>query len=121
MANSTLKKVALYTLGAFSGALLTIGVQGFAASEGKKQDALPVQSIRTLAEVYSQIKANYYEDKTDDVLLESAAKGMVADLDPHSEYMNKKDYADLKESTSGEFGGLGMEIGSEDGLSLIHI
>ena len=70
MANSTLKKVALYTLGAFSGALLTIGVQGFAASEGKKQDALPVQSIRTLAEVYSQIKANYYEDKTDDVLLE---------------------------------------------------
>ena len=116
MANSTLKKVALYTLGAFSGALLTIGVQGFAASEGKKQDALPVQSIRTLAEVYSQIKANYYEDKTDDVLLESAAKGMVADLDPHSEYMNKKDYADLKESTSGEFGGLGMEIGSEDGF-----
>ena len=104
MANSTLKKVALYTLGAFSGALLTIGVQGFAASEGKKQDALPVQSIRTLAEVYSQIKANYYEDKTDDVLLESAAKGMVADLDPHSEYMNKNDYADLKESTSGEFG-----------------
>ena len=41
---------------------------------------------------------------------------MGADLDPHSEYMNKKDYADLKESTSGEFVGLGMEIGSEDGF-----
>jgi len=108
MANSTLKKVALYTLGAFSGALLTVGVQGFAASEGKKQDALPVQSIRTLAEVYSQIKANYYEDKTDDVLLENAAKGMVTHLDPHSEYMNKKDYADLKENTSGGIRGVGV-------------
>ena len=114
MANSTLKKIALYTLGAFSGALITVSVQSTAAE--KKQEALPVQSIRTMAEVYSQIKANYYEDKSDEALLEGAVKGMVTGLDPHSEFMNKKDYADLKENTSGEFGGLGMEIGSEDGF-----
>ncbi len=115
MSNSTLKKIALYTLGAFSGVALSLSVQSYAAGE-KKNEALPVQSIRTMAEVYGQIKANYYQDKSDDALIEGAMKGMVAGLDPHSEYMTKKDYADLKESTSGEFGGLGMEVGAEDGF-----
>ncbi len=116
MANSTLKKVALYTLGALSGVALSVSVQSMAAEKNTNKDALPVQSIRTMAEVYGQIKANYYQDKTDDELLENAVKGMVSGLDPHSEFMNKKDYSDLKESTSGEFGGLGMEIGAEDGF-----
>lgn len=113
MAKPILKKTALYALGVVSGAFLTVSLQSIAA---EKKDALPVQSIRTLAEVYSQIKANYYEDKSDEALLEGAMKGMVTGLDPHSEFMNKKDYADLKENTTGEFGGLGMEIGSEDGF-----
>ena len=116
MSNSTLKKVALYTLGAFSGVALSLSLQSFAAEKAKKEESLPVQSIRTMAEVYGQIKANYYQDKPDSELFEGAMKGMVAGLDPHSEYMDKKDYADLKESTSGEFGGLGMEIGQEDGF-----
>ncbi len=116
MAKSTLKKVALYTLGAFSGVILSLSVQSYAANKDKDNQALPVQSIRTLAEVYGQIKANYYQDKTDADLLEGAMKGMVAGLDPHSEYMTVKDYADLKESTTGEFGGLGMEVGAEDGF-----
>lgn len=113
MAKHTLKKIALYSLGAFSGALLTLSIQSYANNQ---KEALPVQSIRTMAEVYGQIKANYYENKSDDDILEGAMKGMVANLDPHSEYMTVKDYADLKENTSGEFGGLGMEIGSEDGF-----
>lgn len=116
MSNSTLKKVALYTLGAFSGVALSLSLQSFAAEKAKKEESLPVQSIRTMAEVYGQIKANYYQNKPDSELFEGAMKGMVAGLDPHSEYMDKKDYADLKESTSGEFGGLGMEIGQEDGF-----
>lgn len=115
MASTTLKKVALYTLGAFSGVILSLSVQSYAA-EKKNQNSLPVQSIRTMAEVYGQIKANYYQDKTDEELLEGAMKGMVAGLDPHSEFMTKTDYTDLKEATSGEFGGLGMEIGAEDGF-----
>lgn len=116
MFKSTLKKAALYTLGAFSGVALTVSVQSLASDKDKPDESLPVQSIRTMAEVYGQIKANYYQDKSDADLFEGAMKGMVADLDPHSEYMNRKGYADLKESTSGEFGGLGMEIGSEDGF-----
>lgn len=115
MAN-TLKKIALYTAGALSGIALTVSFQSYAADKDKGSEALPVQSIRTMAEVYSQIKANYYENKKDEELLENAMKGMVSGLDPHSEYMNIKDYADLKESTKGEFGGLGMEVGAEDGF-----
>ncbi|KDN12863.1 Carboxyl-terminal protease [Snodgrassella communis] len=113
MAKSRLKKAALYTLGAFSGMILTLSVQGYA---NEKSEALPVRSLHTMAEVYGQIKANYVENKTDDAILEGAMKGMVNNLDPHSEYLTGKDYTDLQESTTGEFGGLGMEISSEDGL-----
>lgn len=114
MAKSTFKKVFLYTLGALSGAVLTISLQGYANEQ--KEEALPLQSLHTMAEVYGQIKANYVESKTDDNILEGAMKGMVSNLDPHSEYLTIKDFSDLKESTTGEFGGLGMEISSEDGL-----
>ncbi|WP_037588339.1 S41 family peptidase [Stenoxybacter acetivorans] len=113
MKKFSVKKIAIYGVGALSGALLTLSVQSYA---NEQKEALPVQSIRTMAEIYGQIKANYYENKSDDVILEGAMKGMVANLDPHSEYMTTKDYGDLKENTSGEFGGLGMEIGSEDGF-----
>lgn len=118
MAQHTWKKISLYVAGALSGVALSVGVQSFAADKTtppKKDNGLPIQSLRTMAEVYSQIKANYVTDETDEKLLEGAVKGMVSGLDPHSEYMNKKGYSEMKESTSGEFGGLGMEIGSEDG------
>lgn len=113
MSNNTFKKIALYTLGTFTGIAVSLSVQSFADSG---RQPLPVDSLRTMAEVYSRIKANYYQDKNDDEILEGALKGMVSHLDPHSEYMNLKDYADLQDSTKGEFGGLGMEIGSEDGF-----
>lgn len=113
MAKSRFKKAALYTFGAFSGVILTLSIQGYA---NEKSEPLPVQSLHTMAEVYGQIKANYVENKTDDAILEGAMKGMVSNLDPHSEYLTVKDYSDLQESTTGEFGGLGMEISSEDGL-----
>lgn len=116
MSHQTWKKITLYTFGAISGIVISIGAQSFAAD--KQARTLPIQSLRTMAEVYSQIKANYVDaEKTkDEVLLEEAVKGMVSGLDPHSEYMNKKGYSELKESTSGEFGGLGMEVGQEDGF-----
>src|SRR3546814_8598497 len=49
-------------------------------------------------------------------LLENAIKGMLSNLDPHSAYLGPEDFAELQESTSGEFGGLGIEVGSEDGF-----
>lgn len=114
---TTVQKVSLYTLGAISGIALSVSLQTYAANKSAaKQDNLPIQSLRTMAEVYGQVKANYVTPETDEKLLENAIKGMVSGLDPHSEYMNKKGYGELQESTSGEFGGLGMEIGAEDGM-----
>ena len=85
MPRQTRKKIALYTFGALSGAALSISVQSFAA--GQKDENLPIQSLKTMAEVYGQIKANYVSTSEDSKLLENAIKGMVSGLDPHSEYM----------------------------------
>lgn len=116
MNNHTLKKIAIYTAGAITGVALSVSLQSFAKGNKIGSEALPIDSLRTMAEVYSQIKANYVSEEKDEKILENAMKGMVSGLDPHSEYMDKKGYVDLKESTSGEFGGLGMEIGMEDGF-----
>ncbi|ULJ62925.1 S41 family peptidase [Wielerella bovis] len=114
MSNKTWKKISIYTLGALTGVALSMGAQSFAAD--KQNNNLPIESLRTMAEVYAQIKANYVSEETDEKLLENAMKGMVSGLDPHSEYMTKKGYDDMKASTKGEFGGLGMEVGQEDGF-----
>jgi carboxyl-terminal processing protease len=77
---------------------------------------LPLDDLRKLAEVFGRIKDAYVEEVGDQKLLESAIKGMLSDLDPHSTYLTPKDYERLEESTSGEFGGLGIEVGMEDGF-----
>ncbi|MCG7955589.1 MAG: S41 family peptidase, partial [Candidatus Thiodiazotropha endolucinida] len=63
-----------------------------------------------------RIKANYVEPVEDEVLLENAIRGMVSGLDPHSNYLDAEDYKDLQVGTKGEFGGLGIEVGMEDGF-----
>ena len=77
---------------------------------------LPLEDLRKFAEVFGRIKDAYVEEVDDRKLLESAIKGMLSDLDPHSTYLAPKDYERLEESTSGEFGGLGIEVGMEDGF-----
>lgn len=77
---------------------------------------LPLNDLRKFAEVFGRIKDAYVEEVDDRQLLESAIKGMLSDLDPHSTYLAPKDYERLEESTSGEFGGLGIEVGMEDGF-----
>ena len=77
---------------------------------------LPVDQIRTFAEVFAKIKKDYVENVEDSTLLEHAIKGMLEGLDPHSSYLDEDAYLDLQEGTSGEFGGLGIEVGMEDGF-----
>ncbi|WP_252273500.1 S41 family peptidase [Pseudomonas subflava] len=85
-----------------------------AATEGKAP--LPLDELRTFAEVMDRIKAAYVEPVDDKTLLENAIKGMLSNLDPHSAYLEPEAFAELQESTSGEFGGLGIEVGTEDGF-----
>ncbi|MGE4408580.1 S41 family peptidase [Pseudomonas sp.] len=77
---------------------------------------LPLEELRTFAEVLDRIKAAYVEPVDDKTLLENAIKGMLSNLDPHSAYLEPDAFAELQESTSGEFGGLGIEVGIEDGF-----
>lgn len=87
-----------------------------ADSNGPTRDPIPVDDIRVLVEVFHKIKKDYVEVIEDTDLIENAMRGMLAGLDPHSSYLDKDDYRDLREGTSGEFGGLGIEVGMEDGF-----
>jgi carboxyl-terminal processing protease len=77
---------------------------------------LPLDDLRTFVSVFEQIRASYVEEVDDRKLLENAIRGMLSELDPHSAYLDEKDFSDLQSMTSGEFGGLGIEVGMEDGF-----
>ena len=84
--------------------------------EEKEVDVLPLNEIRTFTEIFSKIKDDYVESINDKKLLENAIRGMLQGLDPHSAYLDKEAYRELQEGTSGKFGGLGIEVGYEDGF-----
>ena len=82
----------------------------------KKKAALPIKELRAFAEIFGRIKNDYVEAVSDKKLIEYAISGMVQGLDPHSSYLNKEEYVELQVGTSGQFGGLGIEVGTEDGF-----
>ncbi|MEQ6886515.1 S41 family peptidase [Salicola sp. Rm-C-2C1-2] len=77
---------------------------------------LPLDELRKFTEVFERIKRGYVEEVSDRKLLNKAIEGMLSGLDPHSAYMEPDAFSQLQESTSGEFGGLGIEVGMEDGF-----
>ncbi|MCX2973829.1 S41 family peptidase [Halieaceae bacterium IMCC8485] len=96
--------------------LVTATCLSFGASAAiEEQGQLPLDELRTFADVYNQIRIGYVEDIDDSTLLEYAIQGMLMGLDPHSVYMTKEAFEGLQEATSGEFTGLGLEVGMEDG------
>jgi carboxyl-terminal processing protease len=78
--------------------------------------SLPFDELRTFTEVFGRIKQDYVEPVSDKKLLEDAIRGMLSGLDPHSAYLNGEEYKELQEGTSGQFGGLGIEVGMENGF-----
>jgi carboxyl-terminal processing protease len=77
---------------------------------------LPLNELRTFADVFSQIRLGYVEEVDDKTLLEYAIQGMLSGLDPHSVYLTANDFEDLQTSTSGEFSGVGLEVSMENGF-----
>lgn len=77
---------------------------------------LPLNELRVFAEAFNRISSAYVEEIDDKTLLENAIKGMLSQMDPHSSYLDKDSFDDLQESSSGNYGGLGIEIGMEDGF-----
>lgn len=109
----------LVALGLFAGLLLAVGhgVMAERSSESSAaSSALPLEDIRSLSEVFGKIKDNYVEKVSDKTLLENAIRGMLTGLDPHSTYLDKAAFKELRVGTTGEFGGLGIVVGMEDGF-----
>ena len=108
-----LKNLGLIGLGMVAG---VAGSMQFDALAQKNAGApLPVDELRQLADVFGLIKSDYVETVEDKKLLTEAITGMVASLDPHSAYLDKKAFKELREGTQGKFVGLGIEVGMEDG------
>ena len=110
------RKLIVPFLGLVLGAHAVTGQSNPTSAEGEQTAGLPLQEIRAFTEVFDKIKTDYVEDINDKSLLESAIRGMLSGLDPHSTYLDPEAYQELQEGTSGEFGGLGIEVGMEDGF-----
>lgn len=110
---SKLQKFGLIMFGLVTGVLLSLN---FSANAQKETTGLPVEELRALAEVFGAIKAGYVEPVDDKKLITHAISGMLSNLDPHSAYLDAEAFKDLQISTQGEFGGLGIEVGMEDGF-----
>ncbi len=106
----------LVLIGLLTGLSISIGHGVFAEREAATAASLPVAELRTFSDVFGRIKNDYVEDVEDKALLESAIRGMLSGLDPHSAYLDQEQFKELQVGTSGEFGGLGIEVGMEDGF-----
>lgn len=100
-------------VGALAGALTTVSLQTVARGP---MAPLPLEELQQLAAVFGMIKSDYVEPVDEKKLITDAISGMVASLDPHSQYFDKKTYKEFREGTSGRFVGVGIEITQEDGL-----
>jgi carboxyl-terminal processing protease len=109
---STLKNSGLVSLGVIAG--VAVSMQFSALAQRPVEPGMPLEELRQLADVYGLIKSDYVETVEDKKLLTEAISGMVASLDPHSAYLDKKAYRDLREGTQGKFVGLGIEIAQSD-------
>lgn len=96
--------------------LLAISTQGFAQPQKQEVDRLPLEDVQRFSTAISQIKSYYVKPINDKKLFEHAIRGMLSGLDPHSTYLDEKDFAELRQSTRGEFGGLGIEVTMDQGL-----
>lgn len=115
------KKILSHFLGfAYALSLISIPLVGFAADQSTNQDAttkkVPLEEVQRFSNAINEIKKYYVKPVDDKELFDNAIRGMLAGLDPHSSYLDEEEFQDLQTSTSGEFGGLGIEVTMEDGV-----
>lgn len=114
--NSVARNILILILGLVLGVQIAIGESDVEQNTNKDAKSLPLDELRTFTEVFAKIKNDYVEPVEDSALLENAIRGMLAGLDPHSDYLDEEAYKELQEGTTGEFGGLGIEVSMEDGF-----
>jgi len=114
---SKIKQAGLVLIGVIAGVLLSLNFSAVAQRDGSTTRLpLPIDELRSFAEVFGAIKSGYVETVEDKKLINGAINGMITDLDPHSAYLDQDAFKELQVGTQGEFGGLGIEVGMEDGF-----
>jgi carboxyl-terminal processing protease len=108
------KSTLFIAIGMVLGITLLIG-GGVLAEREYTEDALPWEEARLLAEVLERVRQDYVEPVDDRVLIESAVRGMVTDLDPHSQFLDSDEYEEIRISTTGNYSGVGLEVNMSDG------
>ena len=108
------KKAGLIGLGTVLGALLTLNFSAIAQRDAKLP--IPYEDLQLLSAVFGKIKSDYVETVSDEKLIREAINGMVRGLDPHSDFLDADAFRELQVSTQGKFGGLGIEVGVEEGV-----
>ena len=107
------KQFSLVGMGVLIGAALTLN---YSANAEREPEALPIEDLRAFSEIFGKIKSDYVEPVEDKKLITEAINGMLSGLDPHSAYLDNEAFKELQVGTQGEFGGLGIEVGMEDGF-----
>src|SRR5690349_20265413 len=109
-----LRSVGFILVGAVAGVLISLNFQAIADRAGRAP--IPYEELRAFTEVFGAVKTNYVEPVEDKKLITEAINGMLTGLDPHSAYLDQEAFKELQVGTQGQFGGLGIEVGMEDGL-----
>ena len=112
--HTRLRNFGFMIVGAVAGVLISLNFQAIA--DRATRTSLPIEELRAFTEVFGAIKTNYVEPVEDKKLITEAINGMLTGLDPHSAYLDQEAFRELQVGTQGEFGGLGIEVGMEDGF-----
>lgn len=112
MSTRSFSKLGLILTGAIGGVLVSLGITAMA----QRGEPLPLKDLQQFANVFAAIKGSYVEPLSDQKLVGDAIRGMFSDLDPHSTYLDEEAFKEMEAITQGGFGGLGIEIGSEEGM-----
>jgi len=114
--NKYTRNLLILLVGLVLGVSLSLGRIGMAERSAEQVAPLPLEDLRVFTEVFEKIKNDYVETRSDKELIEYAIGGMLTSLDPHSAFLNEEAFTELQVGTSGQFGGLGIEISMEDGF-----
>ncbi|MBI3938852.1 MAG: peptidase S41, partial [Betaproteobacteria bacterium] len=109
-----LQQFGLIAVGVLLGVLISLNFSAVAQKEAAAP--LPIEELRAFTEVFGRVKSDYVEPVDDKKLITEAINGMLTGLDPHSAYLDQEAFKELQVGTQGEFGGLGIEVGMEDGF-----
>ena len=113
--HNKLRQIGLLAIGALIGVAVSLNFSAV-AQKAATSAPLPIEELRAFTEVFGRVKSDYVEPVDDKKLITEAINGMLTGLDPHSAYLDQEAFKELQVGTQGEFGGLGIEVGMEDGF-----